>query len=74
MQVVNSHLLGIDWNAPMGSDEDADVVEIPATCNPLTPDFAQLQLLVDPLSDSDSHEIDQYLTAVTFTQNKVSQY
>lgn len=50
MQVVNSHLLGIDWDAPMGSDEVADVVEVPATCNPLTPsDFAQSQLLVDPL-------------------------
>jgi len=59
----------------MGTDEDADAVEVPATCNPLTStDYAQMQLLVDPASESDNHGIDQYLAAVTFTQSKVSQY
>ena len=68
-------LYGIDWDAPLGTDEGADAVEVPATPNPLTPaDYSQLCQLVDPASDSDNHGINHYLAAVHFTQHKVSQY
>ena len=66
---------GIDWNAPLGTDEDADAVELPTTRNPLTvTDYVQLQQVIDPYSNSDDHGIDQYLLAVDFVEHKVSLY
>ena len=66
---------GIDWNAPLGTDDDIDAVETPSTENPLTPtDYTQLQQVINPSSNSDNHGIDHYLLAVDFVEHKVSLY
>jgi hypothetical protein len=63
---------GIDWNAPMSTDNDVEAVEIPATQNPLSlSDFAQLQETIDPFLPSDDHGICQYLMTVHFVESKV---
>lgn len=73
--MTNLALYGIDWNAPLGTDEEPEAVEIPPTRSPLTrSDYAQLQQLIDPALDSGHHGIEQYLTAVRFVESKVSEY
>ena len=62
----------VDWNAPLGTDDDAEAVKIPATEN--RTDYTQLQQLINPSTDPDNHGITQYLLAVDFVQQKVSQY
>lgn len=75
LQVHSEEEYGIDWNAPLGIDDDAVAVEIPATENPLTPtDYTQLQQLINPSTDPDNHGITQYLLAMDLVQQKVSQY
>ena len=53
-------LYGIDWDGPLNSDDDASVVTVSETGNPLRPsDYVQLCRLVDPLVHSENHGIDQ---------------
>ena len=67
-------MYGIDWNAPLTTD-DAEVVEVPETTCPLTQsDFSELCRLIDPASASDNYGMDQYLGAVHFTERKISEY
>lgn len=75
LQVHSEEEYGIDWNAPLQTDDGVEAVEIPATENPLTStDYTQLQQLINPSTDPDNHGITQYLLATDFVQQKVSQY
>ena len=47
------------WNAPLNGDDDAEAVQVPATVNPLTSDYTELQA-IDPTLNSDDHGIDQF--------------
>ena len=69
-------MYGVDWNAPLSTDGDAETVEIPSITNPLTiPDYLQLQEVVDPTSpNSADYGVDQYLQTVCFVAHKVSHY
>lgn len=63
----NIALYGVDWDAPLTSDDDAEAVEVPATINPLTSrDYLELQQSVDPTVGSDSHGVDHYLNTGFF--------
>lgn len=64
---------GIDWNAPLSTDDDIEAVEVPATRNPLTlSEFAQLQQTIDPSLPTDDYGVNQYLMTVDFVLSKVS--
>ena len=68
-------MYGMDWDAPLISDDDAEAVEVPATLHPLTSqDYAELQQAIDPISESDSQGIDHYCNTVHFVENKVATY
>ena len=59
MQERDTPLYGIDWNTPLGTDDDqAEAVEVHATGNPLSAnDYSELCELVDPTAYSDSHRL-----------------
>ena len=70
---VNTALYGIDWDAPPNTDEDASRITIPQVSNPLRPeDYIRLQALI--ASHSSASSIDQYLLAVQFVRNVISDY
>lgn len=72
---VQPALYGIDWNAPLDANDEADAVVVPDTTIPLSQsDYLELCQLIDPTSDCDDHGVGQYLAAVHFTECKVSQY
>ena len=64
-------LYGIDWDAPLSTDNDADMVEVPEVHNPLSEtDYTELCETIDPLSATDNHGIDHYINAVQFVISK----
>lgn len=74
----NTALYGIDWDAPLGTEEgtdEADAVDVSRTINPLTSsDYIELQQFIDPTSDSGNYGIDQYFMVVRFVERKLSEY
>ena len=73
LSVPDTALYGVDWDAPMGTDDDAAGVEVPELTNPLSAaDYTELQRLINPLADTDGHGVDEYLATVRFVQSKVT--
>ena len=74
MQEQDTPLYGIDWNAPLGTDDDQpENVEVHTTHNPLSANhYSELCELVDPTVYSDYHGLDQYRLAVQFVEDKLS--
>ena len=73
---LDTRLYGIDWNAPLGTDDDsAKAVQVSAIHNPLSPDdYSQLCDVVDPTAYSDTHGVDQYIATLQFIVDRVAQY
>ena len=73
-------LYGIDWDAPLLTEQEVDeaeaaFVDVSRTINSFTSsDYTELQQLIDPVSESANHGIDQYLFAVRFVESKLSEY
>ena len=65
---------GIDWNAPLTTDDDdANAVIVPPTVCPLSQsDFADLCQIVNPSIDLGDHGISQYLAVVNFTMSRLN--
>lgn len=61
---------GIDWDGPVpGSNETPDVVTVPETLNPLTPqNFQELCQQVDPLRESANYAIHIFMHATSFLE------
>ena len=66
---------GIDWDAPLSTEDDLQAVHMNRINNPLTEDdFIQLCELVNPCTDDGNHGIFHYLTTLSFTENKLARY
>ncbi|XP_028412590.1 uncharacterized protein LOC114535487 [Dendronephthya gigantea] len=62
----------VDWGGPLPVDADVDVVEVPETICPFSPQrFEELQATIDPLRESDSYGIDIYLESLRFVNTIV---
>ena len=47
-------MYGIDWDAPLSTDDDVDSVGVPATPTPLSStDYAELCQTIDPIAHSE---------------------
>ena len=58
---------GIDWSGPVPTESHSDVVEIPVTVNPLTPEqMDQLIQAVDPFEQCDGLGVSMYMMAHAF--------
>ena len=58
---------GIDWSGPVPAETDSEIVEIPVTQNPLTPQqMDDLVQAVDPLEQCDDLGVSLYMMARTF--------
>ena len=69
---IDSRLYGIDWDAPLATDEDVEVVEVPGIPNPLSSsDYADLCQAIDPTAHSESYGVDEYITTVQFVCRKI---
>lgn len=56
-------------------DDDAELVDVPTTINPLHPsDYGELERAINPTAYSENHGRDQYIATVQFVHNKVSNY
>lgn len=59
---------GIDWDGPQRDDRD-DIVTIPDTPCPCTPDvFHQMCAHIDPLRESSDYGIDIFTDAMSFLE------
>ena len=62
---------GVDWDNPCPTDQDLEDHEIvvPTTSLPLNPIEAEnLQILIDPLKDSEYHGVDIYMDVLCYFQ------
>ena len=65
-------MYGIDWDAPLSTDDDVDSVGVPATPTPLSStDYAELCQTIDPIAHSESYGVDEYIAAVQFVQRRI---
>ena len=74
IQEQDATLYGIDWNAPLGTDDDqAEAVDVPPIHNQLiASDYSELCALMDPTAYSESHGLDQYRYTVEFVEDSVT--
>ena len=65
---------GIDWNGPLPTDEDVEIVQVVLTRNPLDEiDYTELQQTIDPCQFSPNYGVDLYLATLNFVSHKIQQ-
>lgn len=69
-------LYGIDWNAPLGTDDDnTAMIEVPMIETPPNDrDYSELCTLIDPTTSTDFYGIDQYRLALEFVTDKLTEF
>lgn len=66
-------MYGVDWDGPIPVlDECDDIVTVPPTIRPLSINESQeLQLAIDPLTESADYGVDLFLQCICFVRSKL---
>lgn len=68
-----AELFGIDWDAPLPTDDDeVESIIAPDIPNPLTvAQFVELQATVHPSTSNSNYGLDYYIEVVRYSQSRV---
>lgn len=65
-------MIGIDWDGPLPDVTCDSYLEVPNVESPLTDsDYKELCEQIDPIADSEEHEMDIYITCLEYVRRKL---
>lgn len=73
MQTAEFQLYGIDWDAPLPTDDDVQIVSVPTLTNPLSEEqFTDLQVTLPPAIQDSDYGLSLYLDCVRYVQLRLT--
>ena len=68
-----SQLFGIDWDAPLPTDDDTQIVSILVPTNPLSEEqFTEFQVTLPPVTQDSDYGLARYLDCVRYVQLRLT--